>query len=108
DRRRRADDQRGAAEPAPARGRGDRWRLPRPCARQCAVAAGRLLHRAEGGRMTALTDLTIAAARDLLARGEISAVELTEAHLAAMAARRDLNAFILETPERALDDARAS
>ena len=55
-----------------------------------------------------LTDLTIAGARDLLRKGEISARELTEAHLSAMNAKRSLNAFIVETPERALADAEAS
>ncbi len=58
--------------------------------------------------MTALTDLTIAGARDLLAAGDISAVDLARAHLAAMERRRDLNAFITETPERALELADAS
>ncbi|MDE0418318.1 MAG: Asp-tRNA(Asn)/Glu-tRNA(Gln) amidotransferase subunit GatA [bacterium] len=58
--------------------------------------------------MTALTDLTIAGARDLLAAGDVSAVELARAHLAAMERHRDLNAFITETPERALELADAS
>jgi aspartyl-tRNA(Asn)/glutamyl-tRNA(Gln) amidotransferase subunit A len=52
--------------------------------------------------MTALTDLTIAAALDGLAKGALSARELTAAHLDAMAAARGLNAYICETPERAL------
>ncbi|MDE0059079.1 MAG: Asp-tRNA(Asn)/Glu-tRNA(Gln) amidotransferase subunit GatA [Defluviicoccus sp.] len=56
----------------------------------------------------ALTDLTIEAARDLLAGGEISARELAEAHIEAIAGARHLNAFITETPERALADAEAS
>ena len=58
--------------------------------------------------MTALTDLTIAGARDLLAAGHVSAVELARAHLAAMERNRELNAFITETPERALELADAS
>ncbi len=58
--------------------------------------------------MAALTDLTLAEARDALGRGETSAVELAEAHLAAIEAARGLNAFITETPERALEMARAS
>ena len=49
-----------------------------------------------------LRDLTIAGARDALAAGDVSARELTEAHLAAMEGARDLNAFITETPDRAL------
>jgi len=52
--------------------------------------------------MTALTELTLAAARDGLRRKEFSATELTQAHLAAVAAARPLNAFLVETPERAL------
>ena len=58
--------------------------------------------------MSALTDLTIAEARDLLAKGETSAKELTEAHIAAVEAARPLNAFITETPEKALQMAEAS
>jgi aspartyl-tRNA(Asn)/glutamyl-tRNA(Gln) amidotransferase subunit A len=58
--------------------------------------------------MAALTDLTIAEARDGLANKEYSARELTEAHIAAVEAARDLNAFVIETPERALTDADAS
>ncbi len=52
--------------------------------------------------MTALTDLTLAAARDGLAKKSFSARELAEAHVAAVAAARPLNAFITETPEQAL------
>ena len=55
-----------------------------------------------------LTDLSIAEARDRLAAGEFSARELTEAHIAAVEAARPLNAFITETPERAIADAEAS
>ena len=58
--------------------------------------------------MVALTDLTIAEARQGLAKKEYSSRELTEAHIEAVEAARDLNAFILETPERALADADAS
>ena len=58
--------------------------------------------------MAALTDLTIAEARDGLAKKEFSSRELTEAHIEAVEAARDLNAFILETPERALADSEAS
>jgi aspartyl-tRNA(Asn)/glutamyl-tRNA(Gln) amidotransferase subunit A len=49
--------------------------------------------------VTALTDLTIAGMKAGLAARDFSAVELTNAHLAAMEAARGLNAFILETPE---------
>ena len=53
-------------------------------------------------------DLTIAAARDAMAAGNISAVELAEAHISAIEDARDLNAFVTETPDRALADAKAS
>jgi aspartyl-tRNA(Asn)/glutamyl-tRNA(Gln) amidotransferase subunit A len=52
--------------------------------------------------MSALTALTLAQARELLRSRELSAVELAKAHLEAIAAARALNAFVLETPERAL------
>jgi len=58
--------------------------------------------------MAALTELTIAEARDGLAKKEFSARELAEAHIAAVEAARELNAFVVETPERALADADAS
>jgi len=51
--------------------------------------------------MTDLASLTLAQARDALRRREISATELAEAHIAAIEKARALNAFVLETPERA-------
>ncbi len=53
--------------------------------------------------MSTLTDLTLAEARDALAKGELSSKELTEAHIAAVEQVRPLNAFITETPERAME-----
>ncbi|GIK99274.1 MAG: glutamyl-tRNA(Gln) amidotransferase subunit A [Alphaproteobacteria bacterium] len=58
--------------------------------------------------MAELTGLTIAAALDGLAKGEFTSRELTEAHLAAMEKARGLNAFIVETPEKARAMADAS
>jgi len=58
--------------------------------------------------MGKLTDLTLAAARDGLAAGDFTSVELTQAHVDAIAAAHDLNAFITETPEIALERAEAS
>ncbi|MSO89887.1 MAG: Asp-tRNA(Asn)/Glu-tRNA(Gln) amidotransferase subunit GatA [Rhodospirillaceae bacterium] len=55
--------------------------------------------------MSELCDLTIAQARDGLRTRRFSARELTAAHVKAMEAARGLNAFITETPERALADA---
>jgi aspartyl-tRNA(Asn)/glutamyl-tRNA(Gln) amidotransferase subunit A len=51
--------------------------------------------------MTDLTSFTLAQARDALRKKEFSAIELTEAHLAAIERARALNAFVLETPDRA-------
>jgi aspartyl-tRNA(Asn)/glutamyl-tRNA(Gln) amidotransferase subunit A len=58
--------------------------------------------------MAALTELSIAEARDGLAKREFSARDLTEAHIRAMEAARPLNAFITETPELAMKQAAES
>ena len=58
--------------------------------------------------MTKLTDLNIASARDGLNKGDFSAAELTEAYIQTMEAGRDLNAYITECPEVALERARQS
>ena len=55
-----------------------------------------------------LTRMTIAEARAALTTGDVSARELTEAHIEAVEAARPLNAFVAETPERAPADAEAS
>ena len=51
---------------------------------------------------------TIAAARDALRKGEITAVDLTMACMTAMDAGDGLNAFVHKTPDVALDQARAA
>ena len=56
--------------------------------------------------MTALTELTLAEARDGLRQKEFSAVELAHAHIGTIENARALNAFIVETPEKALAMAR--
>jgi len=58
--------------------------------------------------MTDLTSLTLAQAREALRKKEFSATELAEAHLAAIEQARSLNAYVMETPERARAMARAS
>jgi aspartyl-tRNA(Asn)/glutamyl-tRNA(Gln) amidotransferase subunit A len=58
--------------------------------------------------MTDLTSLTLAQARDALRRKEFSATELADAHIDSLADARALNAFVLETPDRAREMARAS
>jgi aspartyl-tRNA(Asn)/glutamyl-tRNA(Gln) amidotransferase subunit A len=54
-----------------------------------------------------LNSLTLAEARDGLKKKNFSAVELADTHIAAMEKARVLNAFVLETPERALAMAKA-
>ena len=55
------------------------------------------------------TDLSIAEAREALKRKELSAEELARAHIGAIErANEALNAFILTTPERALEAAKES
>jgi len=58
--------------------------------------------------MSGLERLGLVEAKRLLARREISSVELTRACLEAMQRHRGLNAFITETPERALAMAAAA
>ena len=55
--------------------------------------------------MTDLTKLTIAQARAGLDRKEFSAKELTQAFIDNMEAKRNLNAYVCETPEQALKQA---
>jgi aspartyl-tRNA(Asn)/glutamyl-tRNA(Gln) amidotransferase subunit A len=58
--------------------------------------------------MAALTSLTLKAALDGLKAKSFSSVELTQAHVEAVEAARALNAFVLETPEQAIEMAKAS
>jgi aspartyl-tRNA(Asn)/glutamyl-tRNA(Gln) amidotransferase subunit A len=58
--------------------------------------------------MPRLTELSLAQARDGVAAGDFSSVELTEAYIAAMEAARSLNCFIRETPDVALAMAAAA
>ncbi|NEW88495.1 Asp-tRNA(Asn)/Glu-tRNA(Gln) amidotransferase subunit GatA [Rhodopseudomonas sp. WA056] len=58
--------------------------------------------------MTDLTSLTLAEARDGLANKSFTALELTDAHLAAIEAARALNAYVLETPDQARQMAEAA
>ena len=58
--------------------------------------------------MSSLTSLTIASAREGLRKKEFSALELTEAYIAAVEKARILNAYIVETPDKAREMAKAS
>jgi aspartyl-tRNA(Asn)/glutamyl-tRNA(Gln) amidotransferase subunit A len=55
-----------------------------------------------------LTSLTLAEARDGLRGKKFSAREIADAHVIAVEAARSLNAYVLETPERAREMAAAS
>jgi aspartyl-tRNA(Asn)/glutamyl-tRNA(Gln) amidotransferase subunit A len=57
---------------------------------------------------TSLTKLSLTQAREGLLKKDFSTVELTKAHLDAMAEKQDLNAYITETPDLALEQAAAS
>ena len=58
--------------------------------------------------MSELTNLTLKAALDGLRSKAFSSVEITRAHIEAVEAARPLNAYVLETPEKALEMAAAS
>jgi aspartyl-tRNA(Asn)/glutamyl-tRNA(Gln) amidotransferase subunit A len=58
--------------------------------------------------MSSLTSLTLKAALDGLKSKAFSSTEITQAHIEAVAAARPLNAFVLETPEKALQMAAAA
>ncbi|MDP2261053.1 MAG: Asp-tRNA(Asn)/Glu-tRNA(Gln) amidotransferase subunit GatA [Caulobacter sp.] len=58
--------------------------------------------------MSELTSLTLKAALEGLRAKQFSSVEITRALIAAVEAARPLNAFVLETPEKALEMAAAS
>jgi aspartyl-tRNA(Asn)/glutamyl-tRNA(Gln) amidotransferase subunit A len=58
--------------------------------------------------VTELTHLSLAEAREGLVRKSFSATELAQAHIDAIAKARALNAYVLETPERALAMAKVS
>jgi aspartyl-tRNA(Asn)/glutamyl-tRNA(Gln) amidotransferase subunit A len=58
--------------------------------------------------MSELTKLTLAGARDALKAKEITSVELTGAYLTAIEEANELNAYVLATPDKAMDMARAS
>ncbi len=58
--------------------------------------------------MTQLTDLGVAAIRDGVAAGTFSALEVAEAFNANVAAASALNAFIVATPDKAIEAAKAT
>ncbi|MBE6443194.1 MAG: Asp-tRNA(Asn)/Glu-tRNA(Gln) amidotransferase subunit GatA [Alphaproteobacteria bacterium] len=58
--------------------------------------------------MTDLTKLTIAQAREALKNKEFTAIELTQAYIKNMEAKRELNAFVCECSEKALEQAKLS
>jgi len=58
--------------------------------------------------MSELSKLTIAEARDGLRKGDMSAVDLTEACLSEIEASQALNAFVHNTPDLAIEQAKAA
>ncbi|MFC7050285.1 Asp-tRNA(Asn)/Glu-tRNA(Gln) amidotransferase subunit GatA [Emcibacter nanhaiensis] len=58
--------------------------------------------------MSELTKLTIAEARDGFKKGDFTAREVTAAHIEAVEAARELNAYVAETPDLALEMADAA
>ena len=58
--------------------------------------------------MADITKLTIAQTLDCLKNKEFSSTELTQAYIKSMEDNRDLNAYVLETPETALQQAKIS
>ena len=59
--------------------------------------------------MTDLTSLTIAEARNAMAKGDLTSTELTEAYNAAIAAGNPaLNAYVLQTADKAMEMAKAA
>ncbi|KPQ06593.1 MAG: aspartyl/glutamyl-tRNA(Asn/Gln) amidotransferase, A subunit [Rhodobacteraceae bacterium HLUCCA12] len=58
--------------------------------------------------MSKLNTLTIAEARDALRKGDVTALELTEACLSAIDGAGALNAFVHKTPELAIERAKAA
>jgi aspartyl-tRNA(Asn)/glutamyl-tRNA(Gln) amidotransferase subunit A len=58
--------------------------------------------------MSELTGLTLKAALDGLKTRQFSSAEITQAHIDAVAASKSLNAYVLETPQRALEMAKAA
>ena len=58
--------------------------------------------------MSSLTNLTLKAALDGLAAKSFSSEEITRAHIDAIEKARSLNAYVLETPDKAIAMAKAS
>lgn len=58
--------------------------------------------------MTDVTTLGVAALRDGVRSGEFSAIEVADAFVAKVSAAKQLNAFIVETPDHAIAAARAA
>ena len=58
--------------------------------------------------MSELTEFTLAEARDAVRARKVSSTELTKAFIGAVESARTLNAFVTETPERALEMAKDS
>jgi len=58
--------------------------------------------------MSDVTDFTLAEAREAVQKKKVSSTELTEAFVKAVAGAKSLNAFVTETPEKAMAMAKDS
>ena len=58
--------------------------------------------------MAGLLDLSLADARNAMRDGDLAPTDLATAYINAVEAARPLNAFITETPDKAMDMAKAS
>jgi aspartyl-tRNA(Asn)/glutamyl-tRNA(Gln) amidotransferase subunit A len=58
--------------------------------------------------MADMLDLTIAEARDAMRNGDLAPTEFVGTYIKAVEAVRPLNAFVTETPDKAMDSAKAS
>src|SRR5690606_1129813 len=93
---------------AAARGRGVRGRPARGQPAQRAGRGARAVPGAEGDRMSALHDLSVAALAGRLKAGEVSAVEVAQHFLSRGEAHAGLGAFLAMDPEVTLAQARAA
>jgi len=58
--------------------------------------------------MAGMFDLTIAAARDAMRKGDLAPTEFVGTYIKAVEAARPLNAYVTETPDKAMESAKAS
>src|SRR3569623_134917 len=106
--RRRAHDCRHLEPAATARRCGrcrsaDRRGQARRGAGECSAGGTRLFHSPQGDRIVSgITDLGVRDIRDGIRGGDFSAVEVADAFIVAVSRAKQLNAFLVETPDPAI------